>query len=224
LRIALLPVWALSQISHDNSIFNESNAETYGRWLAHRYRHKAIIWVLEGDSNPVRRDSREKSGFISVVDYRPIYDAMAKGLIEGSDSHPFITYHPSGLSFSGTPVPRTSLYFHDRTWLDMNMLQSSHFIDASVHLKRLNADFSWDATKNYEAIAEEYRSTPIRPVDGEAQFEDNLIGLNDQAAKGYWTGYDTRNAAYHTVFAGAAGHTYGHMSISQFLGARKASL
>lgn len=31
--------------------------------------------------------------------------------------------------------------------------------------------------------------------------------------QGSWTAYDARNAAYHAVFAGAAGHTFGNTSV-----------
>jgi hypothetical protein len=101
----------------------------------------------------------------------------------------------------------------------MNMLQSSHFRDPSVFLAffKLGSDFGWDATMNYQPISDEYRSTPVRPVvDGETRYEDEPVDVFYDEQKGFWTANDSRNAAYHAVFAGAAGHTYGDNSVHQF--------
>ncbi|MBI4166583.1 MAG: glycoside hydrolase family 140 protein [Acidobacteria bacterium] len=232
LRVALLPVWGFSFVSGPPSerVFDESNAEFYGRWIGARYRGKGVIWVLGGDVNPLwpdalnlkifqTNDAQAQDGRPSPIkDFRPVYDAMAKGIEAGNGGYAFITYHITSLSFSGTAHPRTSLYFHDRAWLDMNMLQSSHFIDQSPHLRRLGADFGWNSTYNYEPIGDEYRSLPVRPVvDGEPHYEDHPIDFDPNASKiAYWRAYDVRNAAYHALFAGAAGHTYGSFNIWDF--------
>lgn len=221
LRMAMLPTWGLSMINRfggdpDHArIFTPANAEAYGRWIAAHYRNKGVIWILGGDMIPLSPQESKREGS-PIIDYRPIYDAMAKGIIEGDGGNPFISYHPCGLSFSGTAQSRTSLYFHDRDWLDMNMLQSSHFKDPSVFFKS-GFDFGWNATFNYEPVLQEYYSTPVRPViDGETRYEDEPIDVLFEESKGYWKAYDSRNAAYHAVFAGAAGHTYGNNSVHQF--------
>lgn len=219
IRIAMLPVWSITEINASDSLFDERSAYEYGRWIGARYRGKGIIWMLGGDTNPLWIDSTKKRDFVSVVDHRPVYDALAKGLTEGEGGDPFITYHPTNLSFPGTAPPRTSLYFPDRAWLDMNMLQSSHFLDPSEYLKTEHADFSWRGPYSYEPISQEYASKPVRPIiDGEPRFEDLLIDLGTSAHKGNWSGYDAGTAAYQAVFAGAAGHSYGHHSIWQFVG------
>lgn len=224
LRIAMLPVWGFRQVSLDRAL-DAPTAETYGRWIGERYRGQGVVWILGGDTTPMwgtRAGKGDGQALIgskatSINDTRPIYDAMAVGLIAGDGGDPFLTFHPTNLSFSGTAHPRTSLYFHDRAWLDMNMLQSSHFIDPSAHLESIGADFSWLAPFSYQPIGQEYQSMPVRPViDGEPRFEDLAIDLDRNAAKGYWSGYDARNAAYHALFAGAAGHTYGNHSVWQF--------
>lgn len=129
---------------------------------------------------------------------------------------PFITYHPPCCSEWGTAPPRTSLYFGDREWLSMNMLQSSHFLDPKAFVKSNRFSFGWKAEFNYQPIFDEYRSEPIRPViDGESRYE-NLRKDDFYLKKGSWASYDSRNSAYHSIFAGAAGHTYGDNSIYQF--------
>src|SRR5262249_53164685 len=92
----------------------------------------------------------------------------------------------------------------------------SHFRDPSV-FTAFGFDFGWNATLNYEPITQEYNSLPVRPVlDGETRYEDEPVDVLFDESKGYWKAYDSRNAAYHAVFAGAAGHTYGDNSVHQF--------
>jgi hypothetical protein len=101
------------------------------------------------------------------------------------------------------------------------MLQSSHYAHPAPTVQSgVGFDFSWLGPFNYEPIFEEYRAKPTRPiVDGEARFEGLTIDNDPPHMKerGVWTGDDARNAAYHAVFAGAAGHTYGNHSIWQFI-------
>ncbi len=51
-------------------------------------------------------------------------------------------------------------------------------------------------------------------IDGEPRYEN--IAVNHQVSAGYFDDYDTRQAAYWSVFAGAAGHTYGNHAIWQW--------
>ena len=233
LRIAMLPIWGAALVGgylDDNKekIFTPGSAESYGRWLATRYRRKGIIWILGGDTNPigvdtiVNGDKIVKPADMTIKDYRPIYDAMAKGIIAGEGGVPLISYHITCCNWLGTAKPRTSLYLGDRSWLTMNMLQSSHFRNPNSQTLFPGVAFAWDGTRNYEPIQEEYDSVPTRPVvDGEPRYEDLTVDVKWQdpkviAAKGYWTAYDARNAAYHAVFSGAAGHTYGNAMVWQF--------
>lgn len=237
LRMALLPVWGGSAIAGQfgkPQRLNAGNAEALGRWVASRYRGQGIVWVLGGDTNPVwaknwqvAKDEQGQEKFIgdqTVVDYRPVYDAMANGIVAGEGGDPFITYHPTPLSPLGAALPLTSLFFADRSWLDMNMLQSGHtalssgrYLGGDVIVRRQMRIFQYNTTYNYEPVSYEYHSSPTRPVvDGEPRFEDLAISLDETGSKGFWSGYDARNAAYHAVFAGAAGHTYGHHYVWQF--------
>ena len=231
LRFALLPSWG-NLVTGDvedkiPQILTSATAESYGRWLGSRYRNKGILWVLGGDTNPImpksvriRVDAQGKwmidrgASDLSMVDYRPVYDALARGILEGDSPSAFITYHPTVGTYSGVAQPRTSLYFGDRSWLQMNMLQSGHTVNAAMY-SRFGLDFGWVATFNYEPVTAEYYSNPIRPViDGETRFEDLAIDI--EKGRGYWKAYDSRNGAYHALFAGAAGHNYGNESLGLF--------
>jgi hypothetical protein len=241
LRMAIFPYWAGAfhmrsgePSSPTHVVFEPGSARTYARWLGRRYRHGGVSWIFGGDANPlwptairfqadaagISRRAPERSD-MRARDWRPLYDAMAEGLREGEGRPPFITYHPSCCTFPGMPKPLTSVLFAGRPWLTMNMIQSSHYErpPEEVHGEMVGFSFGWQGTMNYEPISYEFSSTPTKPViDGEPRYED--LGKDNDATnvatKGYWTGYDARNAAYHAVFAGAAGHAYGNHAIWQF--------
>jgi hypothetical protein len=246
LRMAVLPYWAGAFQARYGEVssplkplpvqFDENNAESYGRWLGNRYRDRGMIWIFGGDANPIwprmlrwRTDASgnsrfsEKDSDLTAQDWRPFYDALAKGIADGEGRRPFITYHPNCCTFPGMPMPLMSNFFADRPWLTMNMIQSSHYSNPpeKVHGALIGFSAGWRGPYNYLPIAHEFASTPTRPlVDGEPLYED--LGVDNDAArfpaKGIWQGYDARNAAYHAVFAGAAGHTYGNHAIWQFAG------
>ena len=65
-------------------------------------------------------------------------------------------------------------------------------------------------------VKRDYEKLPVKPVlDGEPSYEWVVQGLHD-LTQPYWKAADVRRYAYWDVFAGAAGHTYGHNSIMQF--------
>jgi hypothetical protein len=116
--------------------------------------------------------------------------SMAEGLREGDGGAHLMTFHPPGDQSS-------SLHMHNEPWLTFNMIQSGHH--------------EWVRT-NFDKVAADYHREPIKPVvDGEPCYEDHPI--NFKADNGYFDADDVRKAAYHAVFAGAFGHTYGHHSI-----------
>jgi len=237
IRIAMLPVWGASLVGGQQvtgPTFTPPQAESYGRWIAARYRKKGIVWVLGGDTNPLwprpeqgaawilgggasldLPPNSSSTAFISLVDHRPVYDAMAAGIAAGDGDEPLITFHPNPNSYSAAPEPRTSIYFGDRPWLGLNMLQSSHFAEPASHVfPALRTNFTMLGPENYRYVAQEYLSLPVRPVvDGEPRYEGIPVDICYNPNKPLWTAYDSRNAAYHAVFAGAAGHTFGNLSV-----------
>ena len=119
-----------------------------------------------------------------------VINEMAAGIKEGEVVKHLMTLHPSGGLSS-------SYHVHDEKWLDFNMIQSGH--------GKLNMD-------NYKMISDDYSRLPVKPVlDGEPRYEDHPIGFN--SVNGYFDDFDTRQAAYWALFAGAFGHTYGHHCI-----------
>ena len=179
----------------DEQIFNTQNAFTFGELLGARYRDNAVMWLLGGDRTP------------SVADIA-IWDAMAAGLKAGSEDSHLVSYHSSGGHSS-------SEHFHHKDWLDFNTVQSRHA----------------SADPNHELIAVDYALAPVKPtLDMEARYEDHPDGRLEDLGKVFSgevqasvriNAHDVREAAYWAVFAGAAGHGYGHNDIHQMADSRR---
>jgi hypothetical protein len=121
----------------------------------------------------------------------PIWRAMARGIRE-VDSTRLITYHPMG----GT---RSSTWLHNEPWLDLHMMQSGHGSRDQP---------AWDWVEADLAL-----SRPKPTLDGEINYEDHPIDWNP--LNGYFRDGEVRRQAYRTVFAGAAGVTYGNQCVWQ---------
>ena len=119
---------------------------------------------------------------------------MAEGIEAGTGGTQLMTYHPMGANASST-------WFHDDSWLDLNMFQSGH--------GELD-------NPNYRMLLRDYARVPVKPVlDGEPRYEDHPV--NWRPEQGWFDEFDVRQAAYWSVLSGAAGHTYGNHNIWQML-------
>lgn len=129
---------------------------------------------------------------IDTEEHLEITRSMAEGIREGDTGNHLMTYHPQGGSHSAQ-------WFHDDDWLDFNMFQSGH---GEVD------------NPNYEVTRSLYNRTPVKPVlDGEPNYEDHPVAWNPE--NGWFDDFDTRQAAYWSMLAGAMGHTYGDHNIWQ---------
>jgi hypothetical protein len=128
-----------------------------------------------------------------------VWRALAAGIRSAGGNQP-ATYHPRGDQTSVT-------WFDGDDWLDVHMLQGGHCL-------------RYD--KRRDLVAATYAAG--RPfVDGEPIYEDHPYCWKPE--DGFSTAQDVRRDAYWAVLGGAAGHTYGHHAVWQFLGAgRSASL
>jgi hypothetical protein len=189
LNIAFLPTWGdkvfKSTWGKGPEVFNEANAQAYGKWLGSRYKNRRnLIWVLGGDRNP-RPGTRDTE----------IWRAMAAGITEGvgGAANAMITYHPQ------PNQEGASEWFHGDDWFDFNMFQTGHCRDAAV----------------YDNMKRSYDRQLIKPVlDGEPIYEDHPVCFNAKEL-GTSNAYDVRKSAYLDLFAGAFGHTYGCHDIWQ---------
>jgi hypothetical protein len=198
LFVGLLPTWGdkVTKLWGEGPVvFDSLNAYTYGKWIATRYNDEPnIIWILGGD-RPAMADSN---------DWKPVWRAMARGIIEATNHQCIITYHPWGGSNS------TSQWIHNEPWLDINMFQSGHGGGHDVAC--------WDLVKR------DFEYLPAKPtLDGEPNYEDHPVNPWPKwnTDSGYYRDYDVRKQCYRSVFAGACGVTYGHHAVWQFMSARE---
>lgn len=197
LYMGLLPTWG-DKVNKmwgvGPEIFTPENAYTYGLFLGKRYAAAPnVLWILGGDRPPMT-DS---------ADLRPIWRQMARGILEGTANKAFITYHISGGS-------STSAHLHEEPWLHMNMMQSGHGSGRDVPV--------WDW------VTRDRKKIPAKPViDAEPNYEDHPVNPWPKwdSSNGYYRDHDVRKQCYRSVFAGAAGVTYGHHAVWQFYNARE---
>lgn len=187
LYMAMVPVWGTNV---KNGWVKREDAATYAAWLAERYKNRwNIIWLNGGDIKG--SDSAETWKIIGST-------------LKAKDPAHLVTFHPFGRTSS-------SEYFHAEPWLDFNMFQSGHRsydLDTSASEHRFGPD-------NYKFLQIDYNRKPTKPsFDGEPSYELIPYGLHD-TTKPYWGAADVRRYAYWSVFAGGAGHTYGHNSVMQ---------
>ncbi len=197
--IGLLPTWG-DKVAHmwgdGPIIFDEKNAEAFGRSVATRYaKHWNILWILGGDRPAVYKYEGKD------YDERAIWRAMAKGIESALGKDAFITYHPWG------NVSSSSQYVHDEDWLDMNSFQSGHGSREVAAWEWVTRDLALKPTKPTMDMEPCYEDHPVNPWDGKWT----------RASRGYFNAYDVRARVYRGVFAGGCGVTYGHHQIWQFM-------
>jgi len=186
LYIALVPIWG-SNVR--NGSISREKAGKYSAWLAKRYKDKSnVIWLNGGD--------------VKGSDSTVIWNIIGSTIREISPRQ-LITFHPFGRT-------QSSEWFHNETWLDLNMFQSGH--------RRYDQDtiglcYGED---NWKYVANDYNKIPPKPtLDGEPSYEGIPQGLHD-STQPYWTASDVRRYAYWSVFAGGCGFTYGNNAVMQF--------
>jgi len=152
LMMALLPAWGdkitLKYGGNGPVIFNIESAFNFGKFLGKRYnRFDNLVWILGGDRPP--NDDKE--------DWKPVYRSMAKGLMEGSQRHYLMSFHPGGY------VWESSVYLHQEEWMDFNMIQSGHAeLDQPVW-KNMLRDWNLKPTKPVLDAEPAYEDHPVNP-------------------------------------------------------------
>lgn len=188
--MALLPTWGdkitLNYGGLGPVVFTPENAYRYGLFLGKRYKDKTnIVWILGGDRPP--QDDKN--------DWKSVYEAMAKGLDDGTGRHILKTFHPGG------SVWESSIHLHNESWMDFNMIQSGH------------AEQDQPVWRN---VQRDWHLQPSKPViDSEPNYEDLTVNpwSRSEKPKPIFTEYDVRKQLYRSVFAGGFGVTYGQSSI-----------
>lgn len=193
--IGLLPAWG-SLVKE--GILSLEKMETYANFLGKRYQErKNLIWILGGD---VRGDAG--------------YDVfcLEGKILKSYNPERIVAFHPFGRTSS-------SLWFHNEPWLDMNLFQSGHrrYDQASLGEWDDNAEReTFFGEDNWKYVDRDFSYDVIKPtLDAEPSYEGIPQGLHNPRNP-FWEEWDVRRYAYWSVFAGAAGHTYGSNAIMQF--------
>lgn len=187
--MALVPMWGSNVKEGGVSV---KQASVYGKFLASRYKNQSnIIWLNGGD--------------INGEDGMDVWQTLGK-TIKKYDAKHLMTYHPRGRYTS-------SDWFHNERWLDFNMFQSGHKRYEQDTAQKEKHRFGED---NWRFVNIDYNLKPVKPtLDGEPSYENIPHGLHDSLEK-RWQPQDIRRYAYWSVFAGAAGFTYGENAVMQF--------
>jgi hypothetical protein len=188
LYMALVPVWGNNV---KGGHVSRAEMAVYGQFIAERYKDKAnIIWLNGGD--------------VRGSDSIATWNILGEQLRQYDPNH-LITYHPRGRTSS-------SRWFQNEKWLDFNMSQSGHRTYAQDN-DTLGMMFGED---NWRFIEMDLALSPLKPtLDGEPSYEEIPYGLHDTTLP-RWNDSELRRYGYWSVFAGAAGFTYGHNSVMQF--------
>ena len=184
--VAMVPVWG-TNVSKGDKVSKEQ-AQKYAQFLANRYKDRTnVIWMNGGDTHG--------------NEFKDIWNAIGSTLkINNPDQ--LVTFHPFGRTDSSDD-------YHTATWLDFNMFQSGH---RRYDQDTLPGSFKED---NYKFVQRDLTLKPIKPtLDGEPSYEGIPHGLHD-TLQPLWKDKDVRRYGYWSVFAGAAGYTYGHNAVMQ---------
>ncbi|MBN2105592.1 glycoside hydrolase family 140 protein [bacterium] len=189
IMMALVPVWGSVVKTGKVTV---DDVKTYGQWLAERYSHfPNLIWINGGD---VRGDL-----------FPEIWQMLGQTLHRYDSMH-LITYHPFGRT-------QSSAWFHQTEWLCFNMFQSGH--KRYDQRRKTDDSLTWKGEDNWKYVLVDHARIPLKPtLDGEPSYENIPQGLHDPREP-LWKAKDVRRYAYWSVFAGAAGHTYGNNAVMQ---------
>ena len=183
--IAIAPVW-----SHmvRRTPLTAAQVGPYIEQVAKRYQSRPnVIWLNGGSGR----------GHENADVWQVIGETLRR-----HNPHQFVSYHPFGRTV-------TSEWFKDAAWLSFHMFTSGHRrYDQDIEGRRYGED-------NWRYVLESRAADPKRPVlDAEPAYENTPQGLH-KPEEPYWTAADSRRYAYWSVFAGAAGHTFGENSVRQ---------
>lgn len=182
--VAMVPAWG--DLAMERQL-NETNVETYGRFMAERYgKAPNVIWLNGGDTRSEMRSA--------------VWDALGM-TIKKIAPQQLMTFHPIGRTAS-------SWQWHQAPWLDFNMFQSGHRSYAQEGPNAIGED-------NWRYVEQDLARTPPKPtIDGEPSYENIPHGLHEKDQP-RWQAADVRRYAWWGVMAGAFGHTYGENHVMQ---------
>jgi hypothetical protein len=183
--VAIAPVW-----SHmvRRTPLTAAQVAPYVGQVAQRYKNRANVIWLNGGSGRGHENA-------------DVWQVIGETLKRHAPQQ-LVSFHPFGRTV-------TTEWFKDAAWLGFHLFTSGHRrYDQDTEGRRYGED-------NWRYVLEARAAVPSRPVlDAEPAYENTPQGLHKDTEP-YWTGADSRRYAYWSVFAGAAGHTFGENSVRQ---------
>jgi len=182
--------------------YSKDEIYSYFKWLGCRYRNQDnIVWLTLGEGTDWRCDRNK------VL-------AAVRGLRDGDTGNKLVSIH----SIWGNSTTTQGYHSH----VDFNNWQTSQWgwptelpINDPAYRQQRDKIMAGNWTV-WEAIEADYQRQPAKPViDAEAWYEGSGP-IGDPKAifrNGGARAYHVRRRAYFTVFAGAAGHTYGAQGV-----------
>ncbi|WVW83538.1 hypothetical protein I302_105559 [Kwoniella bestiolae CBS 10118] len=238
IRVAIQPVWGnyVAGIYHriEHYFDNVDAALAFGKYCGQRYPFLPYLnggdtqryWFDDAVFN-ARAGKPTRAPHVKIIDYGPVFEAFADGIVAGESSHrtdgsqPFITFHPTASWLPDTPEPYASHLFPHSKWLTIDAIQSGHscalkyppLTDPSIGtLHFFLAQNSVDHVR--EMYATSTRDGTLRPViDLEGHYESTHYDFKPE--RDQWKASNIRQGAWQAMFAGAAGVTYGVNSVWQ---------
>ncbi|ETL41688.1 hypothetical protein L916_07391 [Phytophthora nicotianae] len=234
LLVALVPVWGRwvngGWHNDEESIFNESTAYEWGKFLGDRY--PGLPKFLGGDSDCLwpRNTSKAMVSYATdpnvdpatllgpIEDTTDIWVSMRSGVEDAETAHgyePVILFHPTA-GWISRPVNTPEAYAHwmlpkEEFRVSIDGAQSGHAVPEA--LGGFTPYTTWDSTKNYELIATMLDSFTGPVLDLENHYEGAYYNFNKNFP--IWNASEVRTGLYHGVYGGAAGFTYGANSVWQ---------
>ncbi|KAM0325136.1 hypothetical protein ACHAQA_007675 [Verticillium albo-atrum] len=242
IRVAMHPAWG--KYSHDSSgipgFFDTDSARNFGEYIGKRYPYMPKL--LFGDINPWWKNKSEvaadyahggvlsskQAGDYDLMDFRPVYEALAEGFVEGERIalgerwdkplenglryQPMISAHPTNQWFAGGPLALSSSFFGDRDWLTFDTAQSGHSdYPPNAPIPWWQARRGWEPAEIMYAVGETTEGKKRPALDNEPHYEWRY---NDaKRVNPVWNASDVRVGNWQTAFTGMAGLTYGANSV-----------
>ena len=206
--VSITIMWSYNypQLGIDSTSKGLGKAYNLGRWIGDRYKNNSnIIWVVSGEYDYYCQAPSAGCKDAQAA-WKPMYDQVAQGLIDGDLGSHLLTIHP------GSDVGSSSAKFQSSSWLSFNFLQTGHYINNHAHTGSYHRE-------GYDLVTTDYNNPTVKPVvEGEVGYEDLPDGFfwNNNSNAPHISAADVRRKAYWEVFAGASGHTYGDANVENF--------
>jgi len=188
MHVAIFALWGPNAGKPEEAFFTDPEVHNYeyGYALGQRYRDAPHVIWVASGEYHHISADRQSLNSMELMYLRRI----AEGLNDGSGGTHLITLHPGS--------PRSSSgHWHECTWLSFNMIQTF--------------GREWGST---DLVPRDYGLSPVKPViNGEPGYEGRHLHLPQRGIMDAW---HLRLEAYCSLFSGAFGYTYGHVTIWHF--------